>query len=312
MKRISSNTLTACLLGGGVVLWGWTAPPIARNTELNAPVNPFGINRSPYGEVIAMAMQGPIDSYFHGGENHEHDESCESGCDHHHDHDHSHHDDHDHDIVQSTSLPARLGDFIDELTEAAAARTNTQPVTPGHKFYLRRQTENKLRFAYNLDPSHYGNYNSYHLFLTESELATRPVLTAGAAKLAQETIDYCLKQQSDPRPALTAVSAAQNMLDLMITDYRSNNPHFSIDHLEQALAIVDHCFAAYHRSAAEWTASGQWARLSQFRIQEVEDRLHFLTKIHEVETTVIAQFKKQSSSLQQPNHASTEVGPAKP
>jgi len=309
MKRFSSNTITACLILGGVVAWGLVAPKVARNADLKVPVNPFGINRSPYGEVIAMAMQGPIDSYFHGGATHEHDELCESGCD----HDHDHEDHHEHEkapqLARTTSLPARLGNFIDELTEAAAARTNTQPISSGHRFYLRRQTEDKLRFAYNLDPSHYGNYNSYHLFLTESELATRPVLTADAAKLAQETINYCLKQQGDPRPALTAASAAQNMLDLMITDFKSETPHFSIDHLEQALAVVDHSLASYHEFASEWQANGQWQRLSAFRIQEAEDRLYFITKLRDVEHSVIEQFKKKSPSLPRPSQASTESAP---
>ena len=31
------------------------------------PLNPLGINRSPYGEVFAMAMQGPIETDFHAG-----------------------------------------------------------------------------------------------------------------------------------------------------------------------------------------------------------------------------------------------------
>ncbi len=212
-------------------------------------------------------------------------------------------------LASSTSLPARLGNFIDELAEAAAARTNTQPISNGHRFYLRRQTENKLRFAYNLDPSHYGNYNSYHLFLTESELATRPVLTAEAAKLAQETINYCLKQKGDPRPALTAASAAQNMLDLMTSDFRSENPHFSIHHLEQALSVVDHCLTTYHQTASEWQATGQWKRLSAFRIQEAEDRLYFITKLRDVEYSVIEQFKKKSTSLPRTNQASTESAP---
>jgi hypothetical protein len=309
MKHISSNAITACLILGGVVVWGVVAPQVARNVDLKIPVNPFGINRSPYGEVIAMAMQGPIDSYFHGGETHEHGEHC----DHDHDHGDHHGDHHDHEettqLAQSASLPVKLGNFIDELTKAAAARTNTQPISNGHKFYLRRQIENKLRFAYNLDPSHYGNYNSYHLFLTESELATRPVLTAGAAKLAQETISYCLKQQGDPRPALTAASAAQNMLDLMITDFKSENPHFSIDHLEQALAVVDHSLATYHQTASEWQATGQWKRLSAFRIQETEDRLYFITKLRDFEHAVIEQFKKKTTALTRPSQVSTESTP---
>jgi hypothetical protein len=53
------------LIGSGVLAWAFAGRPLLANPDLRAPLNPLGINGSPYGEVFAMAMQGPIDTHFH-------------------------------------------------------------------------------------------------------------------------------------------------------------------------------------------------------------------------------------------------------
>lgn len=312
MFRLTPHTHTAILFGCGAMMLSFSAHHMARNPELETPLNPLGINRSPYGEVIAMAAQGPIDTYFHNGSGHDHDhdedgahECChEPGCEH----------EHEHKTAQaskkgSAALPDRLRGFIDHLAAASTARNNPRPVTSAHQFYMRRKTEDKLRFAYNLDPAHYGNYNSYHLFLTESQFGTRRQLTPTAIKLAKETIDYCLAQKDDPRPALTAAAAASNILELMINNVRGTSPHFSTDHLKEALAVLDHCLARHQELSAQWQATGNWSRLSSFRIKEVQERLHFITKVRDAEEKAIHLLEMESKPFQ-PIQASTLSAPA--
>ena len=310
MPLLTPHIQTAILFGCGAVMLSFSAHHMARNPELDTPLNPLGINRSPYGEVIAMAAQGPIDTYFHNGSGHEHDH------DHAHDHDHSGQHEHEHKTAQaskkgSAALPDQLRGFIDRLAAASSARNNPRPVTSAHQFYMRRKTEDKLRFAYNLDPAHYGNYNSYHLFLTESQFGTRRQLTPTAIKLAKETIDYCLAQKDDPRPALTAAAAASNILELMINNVRGTTPHFSTDHLKEALAVLDHCLASHHELSAQWLATGNWSRLSSFRIQEVQERLHFITKVRDAEEKAIHLLEMESKPFQA-IQASTLTAPAEP
>jgi hypothetical protein len=314
MPLLTPHTHTAILFGCGALMLSFSAHHMARNPELDTPLNPLGINRSPYGEVIAMAAQGPIDIYFHNGSGHEHDhdehaehECChEPGCEH----------DHEHNTAQSSkkgsaALPDQLRGFIDRLAAASTARNNPRPVTSAHQFYMRRKTEDKLRFAYNLDPAHYGNYNSYHLFLTESQFGTRRQLTPMAIKLAKETIDYCLVQKDDPRPALTAAAAASNILELMINNVRGTAPHFSTDHLKEALAVLDHCLARHHELSAQWLATGNWSRLSSFRIQEVQERLNFISKVRNAEEKAIHLLEMESKPFQA-IQASTLTAPAEP
>jgi hypothetical protein len=300
MSSRSSTLITAGLLGAGTLMWALNARQMATHPELAAPLNPLGINRSPYGEVFAMAMQSPIDVYWHGsgaeGEHHDHHEhghACDGHCDHDHDHDHE-----ESKAAAPGSLRDRFVAFLSEIDHGLEERTNPKPITPGHQFYMRRQTEDKLRFAYQLDPSHYGNFNSYYFFLTQPTMGTRPELTQSAVMLAQHTIDYCLKQQDDPRPALTAAAAAENILEFMITEYRGGNQRHTLAQMRQNLALVDHCIRRFEEVAAKWDATGNWSRLSGFRLQEIRDRIHFVRKVREAHATAIDSLGKLPASQQ--------------
>jgi hypothetical protein len=66
MSRISNHAITFCLIGTGALVWTFAGRPLATDPDLAIPLNPMGINGSPYGEVFAMALQGPIETFFHG------------------------------------------------------------------------------------------------------------------------------------------------------------------------------------------------------------------------------------------------------
>lgn len=291
------------MIGGGLFAWAYAGRPLIANPDLKVPLNPMGINGSPYGEVLAMAMQGPIDTYFHG--------AMGTGT-------HHHADGENCDACKGTSPEANdlsapkifrtpkpetnvaaasnsskskkkgFEGFLASLSELETISTNPRAPSEAHKLYLRRQTEDKLRFAYQLDPSHYGNYNSLNLFLTEPAVGTRPELNTSVAKLAEETIQYCLKQEHDPRPALTAAAAATNILQLMFADQHDEKPKFNTSQMRQFLGVLDYSLARYEAIAKEWDESKQWSLLSNQRINECEDRYSFIRKIREAcEKTII-------------------------
>jgi hypothetical protein len=279
--------------------WAFAGRPLVANSELNVPLNPMGVNGSPYGEVLAMAMQGPIETYFHGAmgtgvHRHPSGETCASckktsAPD-----------------VLSTSQPEatpaagkapiakanqtlvkRFENFLASLDKLETVSTSPKATSDAHKLYLRRQTENKLRFAYNLDPSHYGNYNSLNLFLSEG-IGTYPEAKDSVAKLAEETINYCLRQEHDPRPALTAAAAATNILQFMFTDQRREKPSYNTTQMRQCLGILDDSLARYNALAKEWDETKQWDLISTQRINECEDRYTFICKIREAcEKTIL-------------------------
>ncbi len=305
MPRLSPNTAALGLIGCGVVVCFFTGKPLARDTALCVPPNPLGIKMSPYGEVIAMAMQGPIDLYWHAGSDECHDPNCTE----HHHHGgatgsatHDHDDDcdrgpectHDHRAADPTlatsaerpasgSLRDQYRGFLEGLNNAVSARTNPRSATDAHKFFLRRQVENKLRFAYQLDPAHYGNYSSYHFFVTQPQIGTRPELTAGAKQLADATIAYCLNQSGDPRPALTAAAAAENVLELMFGE----PARYPVSNMREQLALVDHCLARYRQMFDQSVESGQWNLLSTFRQDETLERARFLSRVRDASEATI-------------------------
>jgi hypothetical protein len=315
--RTSSNIISVCLIGSGLAAWGLTARPLVENPKLDVPLNPLGINRSPYGEVFAMAMQSPINSYFHAGmgEKHSHapGEACtdecttskekpkeeeehvhDEHCDHGHDHDH-----HSADEEKDISIHDKLLGLIQSMNEVSELRTNPKPANEALMLHHRRVAEDKLRFAYEMDPAHYGNYNSLHFFLTEPQIGTRPQITPAVMKLAKDTIDYCLEQENDPRPALTAAAACTNILDLMFLDHNNNKfSTFTLEQMRQGLILLDHCLNRYHTIAKQWDESKNWELLSPMRITECQTRLHFILKIRETAAVTIARLESEAKAAQ--------------
>lgn len=290
MSRSSNHVISGCLIGFGACAWAFAGRPLAENRDVSVPLNPLGINGSPYGEVFAMAMQGPIESCFHGGEaglgnKNAHSENESEAK-----------PDQQSEAKVSTqssnrSLKDRYESLLASFEKAASTRTNPKAANEAHKLFLRRQVEDKLRFAYQLDPTHYANYNSLNLFLTEPQLGTRPELTPSAAKLAEETIQYCLKRNDDPRPALTAASAVSNILELMFNDYRSEHPKFTTAQMKQYLALLDHCLNRFSTISQEWERTKNWELLSPQRIAECADRYTFICRIRESAVATIERFE---------------------
>ena len=286
MTRIPTHMISLGLIGSGVIAWAFAGHPLTADHDLNVPLNPMGINGGPYGEVLAMAMQDPIDTYSDMGMNgHDIEHVQREECD---EHDHAA-------CVKNTSSPEhRFEKFLTSLEEATEARTNPYSAGDALKRHLRRQAEDKLRFAYKLDPSHYGNYNALHFFLTEPAVGTRPQLTRTAAKLAEDTIQYSLKQENDPRAALTAAAAATNILQLMFEDHKSEAPKFTTLQMRQFLSVLDYSLTRYETIAKQWDESKNWELLSPQRITECDDRFHFITKIRETSEKTIVRLESAS------------------
>lgn len=268
LRNITINTTLAVT---GIAMWSYGSARLASGGEFEYRPNPLGLKESPYGQVIAIAMQGGVSSDWHGVESGG-AVAC-TGCG----HDHSPED------HKKTDSAGSSPSFLNQLEIATTERTNPRPANKAHKFYLRRQAEDKLKVAYELDPSNYANYNSYHLFLTEPQVGTRPVMTNEVIRLAEKTIQYCLREQSDPRPALTAASACCNILQLMFQDKDNHRT----DEMRHVLATLDTCLARHHELSSKWIEDGTYENLSTERQQELLDRLSFCSKIRDTSETTI-------------------------
>ncbi|MFT3992165.1 MAG: hypothetical protein QM680_12225 [Luteolibacter sp.] len=269
MSRALNHSITTLLIAAGAGAWITGSKFLIRNNEISSPVNPFGICQSPYGEVFAMAMQSPIATTFdHGAVSYTPPETT------------------------GKKSPANLTAFIDSLSKGTVERTNAARPSKALDLYLRRKTEDQLKFAYQLDPANYSNFNAYHFFLTEPAIGTRPILTREAAQLAERTIQYCLKEKNDPRPALTAAAAAGNILLLMFQDQHSEHPVFTIAQMKEHLKLMDYCLARYDQLSARWEKTGNWNLLSSMRVHECQERLSFVVKTRETAAATIQRLEK--------------------
>lgn len=314
MNQAVSACITLGVLIGGIACIGASTPAV--RDQFDFKPNPFSLYRSPYGQVIAMAMQTPVDRYWHGGiesgghahtHSHAEGEHCEE-CD----HDHESHD-HDHEncahCEEEKALAAeqaknkgnlldRTQKFITDLNRKAGERTNPRTTSKAHQFYLRRQVENKLRFAYDLDPTNYGNYAAYLFFLMEPGMGTRPVLSKDASLLCDQTIRRCLEEQNDPRPALTAAAAADNLLKLIII----TPENFTEQYANTALTAFDASIARYDQLAARMKEDGTWDAISPQRHAEIEERRHFLEKLRKTNQIAISRLATEKKFRQFPNN----------
>lgn len=299
-SRFANALISTGLLSSGLMMCVWTNGALLNDPELKIPLNPLGINHSPYGEVFAMAMQGPINAEFHVGMYGATPEAMAQKQ-----RQHAAHPPGSLLLLKPKadgsaaappprkSLSQQVLAVIARMQEGHQERTNPLRPSEALQFYLRRKAEDKLRFAYQLDPSHYANYNSLHFFLTEG-IGTRPELSASSWQLAEETIDYCLRQENDPRPALTAAAACTNLLHLMFTDLRKGTSRPDTSEMRVWLSKLDECLARYHRLAAEWDQNQSWRRLSTQRIEECRNRISFLTRIRDTAFQTIVSIEKKS------------------
>lgn len=275
--KLCNLTITPLLAVSGAALWSYGAVKLAGGGEFDYRPNPLGLKMSPYGQVIAIAVQGEIDSDWHGIDISGSSHACaECG--------------HNHGAAGDANCPgqpkpatAEPATLIAKLEKATSERTNGRPATPGHKFYLRRQVEDRLRMAWELDPSNYANYNAYQLFLTEPSVGTRPVITDKVIELARLTISYCRREESDPRPALTAASAGSNILELMFLHPQD----FTIDQMREQQEVVDYAISRHNELKTRWIQSGDLERLSDARIEEMETRLRFIQRMREASDKTI-------------------------
>lgn len=286
--KLRNITITSLLAVTGVALWSYAAAKLAGGGNFDYRPNPLGLKMSPYGQVIALAVQGEIDSDWHGVGIGGTDHVCTT-CG------------HDHgptggeqcpDSSEGSKQSAEPVTLIAKLEQAATERTNGRPATPGHKLYLRRQVEDRLRMAWELDPSNYANYNSYHLFLTEPQVGTRPVNPDDIKEVAKLTIRYCFRENSDPRPSLTAASAAGNILELMFlhqTDY-------SLDEMRKELEVVDYAISRHVEMKDRWIESGTMEGLSKARIQEMDTRLVFVKRMRDASDKTIQRLSSTNIS----------------
>ncbi|MGB0993886.1 MAG: hypothetical protein ACPG32_15630, partial [Akkermansiaceae bacterium] len=152
-------------------------------------------------------------------------------------------------------------------------RTNGKPLSDAHQKYLQSVTEDKLKFAYELDPSNYTNYGNYHLFIATTNYGKSEADDDAALILATKTLEFCKRDNVDPASWLTAASAAYNVM-FHIGRYHEN---YSIPEAKESIAEFDKCIATFNELLDQAVDEGRI--LSATRLAEMKARAKYLQRI---------------------------------
>ena len=293
----------------GMALWSGMAYKFDSQDKLSYEPNVACIKGSPYGKIFALAMQGPISFYWHEGTSHQHSELLADDQDHdhghnhashdHHDH-HGHHDHHDHhghgsdcsdtcsghhEVISAEVV--NVDDAIPFVTKAQLSikqmeaythrKTNKAPLSTAHRKHLHGQVEDKLRLAYELDPTNYTNYGNYHLFLFTTSYGRSDGDEVAALNLARRTLEICMQESMDPAPWVTAASAAYNIA----SHIGRHHTDYSVSDAKQSLEDFDYCIAEYKKILNQTLLEGRVIPVS--RLAEMKERVTYLGKLRKAQ-----------------------------
>jgi hypothetical protein len=290
-----------CVLG--LALWTGMAQKFDSEDRLSYEPNVACVKGSPYGKIFALAMQGPIDFYWHEGKSHEHAEflADDHEHDHHHEHDHEHSqayeydDGHGHNESYSENItgrdevaPSNVAEINIPVVEKAQLtikqmeanthrKTNDEPLSLAHRQHLQGEIEDKLRFAYELDPTNYTNYGNYHLFLYTSSFGRATADEEAALSLAHHTYSVCMLDAVDPASSVTAASAAYNI----ISHIGRHHSNYSISEAKESLENFDHCIDQYFNILSAALSEG--LVIPQSRLAEMKERVSYLSKLRKAQ-----------------------------
>ena len=226
---------------------------------------------------------------------HEHDEAvhvCGEHCDHDHDHDH---------LAESSAssekpLLERAKGWFNDMKVSKYHRTNPKAISGRHLAAVKKDVEEKLLDSYKMDPTHYGAYNSYHLFLTTHSFGGTDASREHAKVIAEHTIANVAQENEDPEPWLTAASAAMNLYLMETDDYRIKDEPIPLTLLRHYESRIGYCLQKFDELQTRSVDNGVWDNLSQERQREIAEKARFASKTFEQFDVMIARQEERSQS----------------
>lgn len=181
-------------------------------------------------------------------------------------------------------------------------RTNPNGLTDRHLATVYRDIEEMLLRSFKLDPTHYGAYDSYHLFLTTHDFGGNPMANAQAVKVAQFAMAAAYQETEDPEPWLTAAAAGMNLYLMDAAPYTKKNETIPIEIVKEYREKIGYCLAKFDEVQQMAEANGNWDRLSTERQMEIAERSLFSKRTFQQFDAMIAR-AEPSSGPADPNGA---------
>lgn len=262
------------LMGAGLALAVVGQTMLSSHGSLRHSQNAFALQGSAYGKLLARLAETTIDRVWHLGVEQivPHYMSGES-------HGAAHAAKADPSPVSAPprdESPLQAGKhWIQARVVAQHTRTNEKSLSKAHLATVYRDIERMLLRSFKLDPTHYGAYDSYHLFLTISEFGGTPIANEQAKRVALYAMQAARNETEDPEPWLTAAAAGMNLYLMESAPYTIKNEPIPLDMLKKYRNDIGYALQRFTEIQAESERLGIWQNLSMERQMEIAERALF-------------------------------------
>ena len=172
----------------------------------------------------------------------------------------------------SKPLLERGKQWFQDRVIAQHTRTNKYSLNERHLATVYKDVEHMLLRSFKMDPTHYGAYDSYHLFLTTYDFGGNPEATEQARRIANVAIGAAFKETEDPEPWLTAAAAGMNLYLMDASPSMQAGTTIPLEILKEYENKIGYCLSRFKEVQEQAEKSGNWERLSMERQREISER----------------------------------------
>jgi hypothetical protein len=203
-------------------------------------------------------------------------------------------------LVKASEHRARLElgkRWIQDRVVAQHTRTNPNGLNQQHLNTVYKEIEELLLRSFKMDPTHYGAYDSYHLFLTTTNLGGSPGKAKQARLIAQVAMSAARHESEDPEPWLTAAAAGMNLYLMDAAPYMEKGESIPLDILKKYRDQIGFCLSRFDEVQTKSERAGIWDNLSMDRQMEIAERSRFASRTFKQFDVMIARAESRGTSV---------------
>lgn len=288
------------------------------NEQLRHHRNPFAIQQSAYGKLFARLSETTIDRVWHLGVE-QIVPHYMSGLD--------HGDEEENEaeataaLLDGTPPPATVPEelprpeneelvklpehrtslevgkrWIQDRVVAQHTRTNPNGLNQQHLNTVYKEIEELLLRSFKMDPTHYGAYDSYHLFLTITDFGGSSAKEKQARLVANVAMSAVSTEDEDPEPWLTAAAASMNLYLMDAAPYMAKSETIPLEIVKKYRAQIAYCLARFDEIQMQSEKAGIWQNLSMDRQMEIAERARFASRTFKQFDAMIARAESRGAA----------------
>lgn len=239
--------------------------------------NPFALNQSGYGAMLARLGQKNLNRAWHFGAvaselSHRGETDEHAG----HNHGDKGHGEVEHHRQEGAGFVDPALDFFVDLDAERFRRTSRIPLSEAHQRAIAEDIEKMMLRAYNMAPTDFAAYDAYFHFLMYHDLRRTLEDRKHAYQMSEYTLQVASKETEDPMPWLTASTATLNQFFIHQQDYQREKDdlkaYLPADVLVKYQDRMKYCLGHYQKLREEAVKAGRWQEVSAERREEADER----------------------------------------